>query len=425
MRLRNLEIIFIGLGFVLTLVSAYLFTVDADLVLRFMGMDRFSKRTQVAQVEVLNNMVRRKEFEMPEFRSVEARQAVYSKDSIMTGANSGTVLKFLDGSLVELGPDTLVQIETRGSPDSLGNFELILNVKSGEVTGSSDSKRIKVLRDNRVVAIAPIQKLKPQPKRSDCTFTSQSVKKTDVFIWLSCEEDAIEAKMKVVRPDGVLADTKVIPIAPNHQGKFQFGVTMPGDYILELVQERRESARLSVGESIADLKWLDSPVLCGEGLRYESTSKSVSKVIVEDHDHKILHEFKGDLGGRLMGLQSIQPPAELRVVEIYSDGFKGATPFLNLSKWRTCPILRSPSDGSVERLGSTKGVMFTWSASKNGEDHFLFELSREPNFSKVIFSKAVQMNLIRITPPFKGTAYWRVTDVSSRESAIPFKVIFR
>ena len=180
-----------------------------------------------------------------------------------------------------------------------------------------------------------------------------------------------------------------------------------------------------MAESIVDLKWVESPVLCGEGLRYETSSRPISKFLIENQDHKILREFTSAPGGALLGLQSIQPPVEVRVVEVYKDGFKGATQFLNLSKWRTCPILRSPSDGSVERLGSMKGVMFTWSAAQKGEDHFIFELSREPNFSKVVFSKAVQMNLIRIIPPFKGAAYWRVTDVNSRESAIPFKVIFK
>jgi hypothetical protein len=117
-------------------------------------------------------------------------------------------------------------------------------------------------------------------------------------------------------------------------------------------------------------------------------------------------------------------PAKLKVVEVQKDGFKWETPLLEVARWRSCPVLTNPADGSNERLNPLLGTMFTWT-SLGGEDHFQFELAEDAGFNRILLTQESRMNLIRIKPPKSGEAFWRVKDMKSMEYSNASRVVFR
>jgi hypothetical protein len=433
MRLRKTEIIAIFVGTGLFLGSIWLFSLETESILAWMGMDRYAKRPKVAEVEVIRNMVRKKEYEMPEFRSVERRQTVYGKDSVMTGNGSAAVLHFLDGTVIELGPDTLVQVETRGAPDAMGNFELLLDVKKGEVTGQAASKKVKVIKGRDVVALAPPKKeslavaiieKKPIEKPTDCRFVSTFSDKAQAVALLKCDEGATQKTIQVKSSDGRILDEKLISIAPNHTAKWNYAIQSPGTYEVQVVQKETAQFSFKVQEREQTLTWDENPILCGETLKYRTGKRVPQKVILESSDGRVLLDAGKANGGLISKPGYLKAPLDVRVVEEFLGGFKDTTPILSVPRWRVCPILRTPANGSSEKSVSGRGVLFTW-VSMGSSEEYVFELSKSSDFSKPIYSKRVQMNLLRFDPPVRGRLYWRIIDVSSKESSSIFQVVVK
>ncbi len=435
MRLKRSEIGMMAFGGVMFMTSFYLFMFDTDRVFRWIGLDRYEKRPKIAEVEVIRNMVRRKEFEMPEFRNVQIRQDVRVKDSVMTGSDSVAVLHFIDGSVVELVPDSLVQLDTSGSPDSLGNFQLLMDVKKGEVRSAGALKNLKVTRDKKPVEVklapnnsegakiaAAIAENKPIERSVDCEPPAIDRKGNEMDIRMVCPGVIAERNVRILDSTGALVATKTVAIAPNLPGKVAWVPVKPGVYTFEIDQAKSVKTAITVPERTRRLNWDPQPLRCGKTLVYVPSGRA-SSVAVESEDGKVLSSGVGFKGVIEAG-ESITAPVKIKVVESFDDGFKWETGLLDVPKWRQCPILTFPSDGSSERVHSVLGSMFTWT-SLGVQDHFVFELAEDALFTKIVFSQETRMNLIRIKPPLRGQAYWRVKDVKTGEFSNVSKVVLR
>jgi hypothetical protein len=435
MQLKRTDWGIIGFGGLIFLVSSYFFILDTDQIFRWMGLDRFEKRPKIAEVEVIRNMVRRKEFEMPEFRSVQIRQDVRVKDSVMTGSQSVAVLHFVDGTVIELGPDSLVQLDTRGSPDALGNFQLLVDVQKGEVRSAGPVKKLKVVRNRKEIEVMPVAKdsvaarvaeaiteKKPITREVDCEEASVERKEGELQIRMLCPGVIAEKQVRILDSAGALVAMKTVAIAPHLPSKIGWVPVKPGVFTLEFDQGKKVKASLVVPERVKKLKWAESPLRCGRALAYIPSNTAVSAQ-VEDEQGKTLSNFTPG-NGLIQSVSSIPVPAKLKVVEVQKDGFKWETPLLEVARWRSCPVLTNPADGSNERLNPLLGTMFTWT-SLGGEDHFQFELAEDAGFNRILLTQESRMNLIRIKPPKSGEAFWRVKDMKSMEYSNVSRVVFR
>jgi hypothetical protein len=434
MRLKRSELGMMVFGGGLFLTSFYLFMFDTDRVFRWIGLDRYEKRPKIAEVEVIRNMVRRKEFEMPEFRTVQVRQDVRVKDSVMTGSESVAVLHFIDGSMVELVADSLVQLDTSGSPDSLGNFQLLMDIQKGDVRTSGPMKNLKVTRDRKPVEVklAPrdsevskaataIAENKPIERTVDCEAPVVDRKGGQMDIRMLCPGVIAERSVRILDSAGAVIATKTIAIAPNLPGKVAWAPVKPGAYSIEIDQAKPVKTAIVVPERIRKLDWDQEPLRCGKTLAYVPSGKA-SSAALEGEDGKVLLELKP--GVAVIEGGAVPAPVKVKVVESLDDGFKWETRILEVAKWRQCPILTYPADGNSEKVHSVLGTMFTWT-SLGVQDHFLFELAEDPLFTKIVFSQESRMNLIRIRPPSRGTLYWRVKDVGTGEFSNVNKVVLR
>ncbi len=435
MRLKGSEIGMMAVGSALFMASFYLFMFDTDRVFRWIGLDRYEKRPKIAEVEVIRNMVRRKEFEMPEFRNVQIRQDVRVRDSVMTGSDSVAVLHFIDGSVVELVPDSLVQLDTSGSPDSLGNFELLMDVKKGEVRSAGTLKSLKVTRNNKVIEVksapqnsegakfaAAIAENKPIERSVDCEAPAIDRKGNQMDIRMMCPGIIAERNIRILDSTGAVVATKTVTIAPNLPGKVAWVPLKPGAYTFEVDQAKPVKTAIVVPERVRSLSWAQEPLRCGRSLVYVPSGKA-SSATLESEDGRILLNVSGTKGVIEAG-DSIPTPIKVKVVEALGDGFKWETSPLDVQRWRQCPILTFPPDGGSEKVHSVLGTMFTWT-SLGVRDHFLFELAEDPLFTKMVLSQETRMNLIRIRPPLRGQIYWRVKDIETGEFSNVSKVVLR
>jgi hypothetical protein len=435
MQLKRSESGMIALGGFLFLASFYLFMFDTDRVFKWIGLDRYEKRPKIAEVEVIRNMVRRKEFEMPEFRNVQVRQDVRVKDSVMTGSDSVAVLHFIDGSVVELVADSLVQLDTTGSPDALGNFQLLLDVKKGEVRTAGPMKNLRVTRDQKTIEVKPVSKdsegarvaaaiaeSKPIERATDCEAPTVDRKGNEMDIRMLCPGFIAERNVRIFDSTGALVATKTISIAPNLPGKIGWAPVKPGAYTVEVDQAQPVKTSIVVPERVRKLSWAPDPIRCGRSLAYVP-SGSASAVTLEGEDGKVLMSLAPGSGIIEPG-EAVPAPVKLKVVESFADGFKWETAMLDVAKWRQCPILTYPADGGSEKVHSVLGTMFTWT-SLGSQDHFQFELAEDPLFTRIILTQESRMNLIRIRPTVRGPVYWRVKDVQTGELSNFSKVVLR
>ncbi len=435
MRLKRSEIGMMAFGGGLFMFSFYLFVFDTDRVFRWIGLERYEKRPKIAEVEVIRNMVRRKEFEMPEFRNVQVRQDVRVKDSVMTGSDSVAVLHFIDGSVVELVPDSLVQLDTTGSPDSLGNFQLLLDLKKGEVRSAGPMKSLKVTRDQKAIEVKPAPKgsegamfaaamaeNKPIERTSGCEAPVIDRKGNQMDIRMMCTGMIAERNVRILDSTGALVAIKTIAIAPNLPGKVAWAPIKPGAYTLEVDQAKPLKTSITIPERVRKLSWADEALRCGKALAYIPSGKAIAASL-ESEDGKMLLNLTPGQAVIEPG-DTVVAPVKVKVVESLEGGFKWETTVLDVSKWRNCPILTFPSDGGSEKVHPVLGTMFTWT-SLGTQDHFLFELAEDPLFAKIVLSQETRMNLIRIRPPMRGQAYWRVKDVQTGELSNVSKVVLR
>ena len=143
--------VFIMLGSVIAITLGY------DRVLLWFRLNEQTSRNKLAEVKHVDSSARRKEFLTPEFRPLRENQAVFGNDSVMTGHEHGLTINFLDGSKVELEPDTMVQILARDEGLETEKFHFDILVEKGIVKGSSPKKSVFVKRANTIT----VEVLKP------------------------------------------------------------------------------------------------------------------------------------------------------------------------------------------------------------------------------------------------------------------------
>ena len=424
-KVPTIEKILFGLGLLALLVGVDLFWFHPQLVYRLFGIEDGGGRVAIAKAELTRDNVKRKLFDRSEFLALIENQIIYSKDQIMTGPNGFLVISFPNGSVVELHADTLVEIQNVSSDAGLGNQEMILEVKKGEVAGSATNGQLKVIAQGKRVELKPppatsvsqyllhpeVVKVKPK----GCDFEEPRFKflggnqdGVQVFLGIICEGPAAAISVSIKDAAGQIAFENEISLNSKHEGEIMFLAKTPGKYHALTKQELPGSLDFDVPKTVTGVEWANPPIACDGSLRWFVPKIAFTKVQVLDGQGLPIWNQEGSSPTSQVNLKAKLPlPSDLTVSFTSKAGFEYRTPPYQLSAWRDCPTLKNPANRSRAKRDEKGEILFSWS-DLPGQRHYIFELSTDPNFQRILFTAFSDVNFQKAKIPGKGRFFWRV-----------------
>src|SRR4051794_6627996 len=76
----------------------------------FVELPEDQQGISIGKVQTLTGSVTRESFNDAEFKPLATRDALFSQDTIVSGAQASVILQLDDGGLIELGPNTMVKL---------------------------------------------------------------------------------------------------------------------------------------------------------------------------------------------------------------------------------------------------------------------------------------------------------------------------
>lgn len=195
----------------------------------------------MAKVERREAKVRRKPSSSYVWSNVEPNQDLYRKDSIQTGPGSAAAIRLSDGSILELGEESLVVI------DDIQNLSLNFVRGSMVVRSKKGDSRVTVGKDGKAkVEELPVRLIKPEPLSE--YFTPANSTKAVTFRWEAMSNKAPDPNQPA--PEGstiqISSDklfrsertkTQAVPGSSNWQLSAQFP---PGRYFWRVIGKNKE-----------------------------------------------------------------------------------------------------------------------------------------------------------------------------------------
>jgi hypothetical protein len=121
---------------------------------------------KVGELTFKKEEVQRRRDREPDFRSINAPTPIFNLDTIVTADDGAAKITFEDGSVLELGPGTLIRIEYE-SQFSLSGISRVaaVNVVKGEISGQSTSAtpRVVIKSREKTVPLAAVKEVVKAP----------------------------------------------------------------------------------------------------------------------------------------------------------------------------------------------------------------------------------------------------------------------
>ncbi len=424
-KMPTVERVLFGFGLLLVLIAVDLFWVHPQALYGFFGIEDGGARTAIAKVELTKEDVRRKFYDRNEFISLSERQTIYAKDQVMTGPNGFLVLTFPNGSVIELHGDTLVEIQM-GSDNGLGNQEMVLDVKKGEVAGTAAvGAQLKVVSKGKKVELkAPpptsvsqyllhpeVVKEKPKACKLDeprYRFMGGTPDGVQVTIGMTCEGAATQIPVSIKNASGQSVLESEVMISPRRDGEISFIAREPGRYHASTKQEVPGILDFEVPKALIVTDWVNPPISCDGSLRWIVPNVLFTKTQLLDARGTVLWSQEGSKPIAQANVKSKVPlMTDVSVSFMAKSGFDYRTPYYRITAWRECPTLRNPMNHSKAKRDEKGEILFSWS-DLPGQRHYIFELTNDPSFQKVLISSQIDINFHKTKVPGKGRYFWRV-----------------
>ncbi len=160
-QFQKIEILSMTFGLLLFLSSFYLYIMDVPIAQLLFGFRDEGSEKVVGKMDSSRGPVRRKKISQPEFRNIPAQEKLFNYDTIVTGPDSTAKLQFEDGSEIELGPKTMIQLEFESKLTFSGiDRATHINIVSGRVKGTIKTKKIVLKSRKKKIEIT--NKAKPK-----------------------------------------------------------------------------------------------------------------------------------------------------------------------------------------------------------------------------------------------------------------------
>ncbi len=142
-RYEGFELLFLLFGSTLFAFCTWAYWSDVSFIDLLLGIESDGNRVLIGKFEKTEGSVRRKGDTEQAFRDSQQEKSLYNRDTIVTGAESTALLKFDDGSELQLGPKTMIRLEfqdrlTFGGIDRAQTIRVV----SGKVEGKATSRPI-------------------------------------------------------------------------------------------------------------------------------------------------------------------------------------------------------------------------------------------------------------------------------------------
>lgn len=376
------------------------------------------------------------------FNSLRVQDTVFGGDIITTDHSTMAVIKFNDGSVLEIQPGSMVKLDFY--MDKSGLLKIAKNPKvevlSGVVTGTGGTQALTMSNgqgQNLTVAAHATNTVQAPVKNKPVTRINANqlsklnlpvaeevvpnapglVKESMVPKPVAPVLNPVAASPAVVAPTAPKAE--VIPKAPRKVASIP-----PKSVILATLDVEPSkiaglkglNSNLYQGEDIrtffVDLKWEEVPAATGYKLEFFLDSGLTNpwfQVETGNNYYKLTQMFSGSIF--------------YQVTALHNQKVIGKTKPQPLSFNYQGPELKNPKSGT--QLEAAEGFYyFTWEKT-NFTDKYVLEVSKDPQFNKIV-KKEVTANFVQM-PLLSGVYYWRVSsklgDVVSKPSKVNTLVI--
>jgi hypothetical protein len=137
-ELKNWEKALIALAALLFLTSLVAYVTGFPLRKYIFGLETEHKQEEIGKVATLGGTLKREILGESDFKAISSGDALYVRDTIVTGNDAKATILLKDGSSIELGPRTMVKLENESRRNLLGvTYTTRVNVVSGQVTGKA------------------------------------------------------------------------------------------------------------------------------------------------------------------------------------------------------------------------------------------------------------------------------------------------
>lgn len=384
----------------------------------WLGYASTDKLRPTGFVKAKKNQVRRRFQTSSEFLPVEQQQTIYSRDTLMTGQDGGMVVVLNDGTLIEMGPDSMVEIKMKDEAAGLSNLEFIIDVKKGQVRGDSPHQSTTLTGTQDATGLPELLKgglgdearlaLNVGEKAKTTTCSVSELKTASPFDnedelavidgMLQCHAGETSYLLRLENEAGQkIHEEKIIPNFINSM-RFSIPVSAPGKYKLA-------GKEIVVAQDYEGIAWNSPPLTCDRHLSYHLEPSLKIKSITE----VMVHSGTKTLSA-LDWQKTAILPSLIQLTAENKNHFKLRSSPLSLTQWRDCPTLKNPVRNTIFN-NNTHIILFTW-VQADGRS-YVFELTADPEFKKIIKSEKTAKNFSQLKDLKKGKFYWRVRSLKT------------
>ncbi len=465
---RKSERILLGLGTLIFISSLSLYLFQADRLSVLFGAQATGSPEPVGRINYKKNMARRRLQDGNEFLPAQEQQTIYSNDTVMTGSDSQLILTLNDGSKLELGPDTLVEIKFRDADGGFGQNEFVVDVKKGHVKANVLAGKVSMVQNGgaeqiltpttpsqpRIVipetAPASTNPLAGTPGGQNIAMANRapqalaqgfdnhcsvlgtsvhSVSKSKnrnflptVDIDVGCQQAVDNQEITVANGSGEVVFKRTFSTDMNGRKRFNFEAKDAGAYTVTIRSSNQNPPSIDVPQEYKDLSFSNPVFDCNQNLYFQApdSMKNMHGMLrlLDAKNNSVLSEKQWDGNPFLEASpeKSVAPKSLALVFEL-ENHYRLVSKTIDVKGWRVCAIqTKYPVNHSDMSLADAKKTIFTWSLEQG--ETYTFRLSRDAEFSDVIRTEDTKLNFIEIDIDSPGKYFWDVKAGNGHSSEV-------
>lgn len=199
---KNWEKALIVVSVFVFIFSLMLYFSEISLTSYLLGIEDQSKKVEVGFLLEQTSPIKRKAVESIQFKEIANKAILFNKDTLVTDSDVKASLQLKDGSIIELGPNTMIQL----SFDSTFGLNGIsraakVDVISGSVEGKNLQSAVKIRVAGEVYDLEEQKKIKintAKPKVAISDDTKQALPEAIKDPWFATAEKEMKSSPKIV-----------------------------------------------------------------------------------------------------------------------------------------------------------------------------------------------------------------------------------
>ncbi|NDG85154.1 MAG: hypothetical protein EBX52_08990, partial [Proteobacteria bacterium] len=204
---RSLERAVLGFGILFIAGPAVIFGLNIEITERFFGAKDVLSQSNIGEIIRPKNVVKKKGNEDSAYGSARQGDPIYVGDTVMTGKESFTRVTLSDGSVLDLGPETLVRIEPVRSFSLKGiKKKLKITVEAGAVKAKTKTNSAPIVIESssgeilKEIIAPPVVMTTPTPAPPVAAVSGTPVALVTAPAAVAAEDEFFEAVVTAPTP---------------------------------------------------------------------------------------------------------------------------------------------------------------------------------------------------------------------------------